>query len=299
MLLACLATLLALVAGCGGSDATSQPSAEDAAASEARKAAAAAHMTAHFDSFYSLPPEVTEAMERGELSQEAVDARIAAGEFEKFFQFKTPADVPDDLVWENGADLPEFASPDAKKGGTLYGALADFPRTLRLFGPDSNGSFRPWILDDTRMNFGRRHPNDTSIDANGNFRYYPGLAEAWAMDRDGRTVYVRIDPEARYSDGVPITSDDMMFSLYFWQQDFIKAPWYNNYFKRNFTRITRYDERTFSLTQPEAKPNLISRVLELEPMPAHFFAEYGEDYVDRYQWEFVPTTGPYVIEPET
>ena len=49
----------------------------------------------HFDNFYSLPPEVIEALERGELSQAAVDARIAAGEFEKFFQFKTPADLPE------------------------------------------------------------------------------------------------------------------------------------------------------------------------------------------------------------
>lgn len=287
-----------LVSACGGTDSAGESAAEDAAAGAARKVDAAAHMQAHFDNFYSLPPEVTEALERGELSQEAVDARIAAGEFEKYFQFKTPEDIPADLVWENGLDLPEFASPDARKGGTFYGALADFPRTLRLFGPDSNGSFRPWILDDTRMGFAHRHPNDTSIDANGNFRYYPGIAEAWAMDRETRTVYVKIDPDARFSDGVPVTSDDMMFSIYFWQQDFIKAPWYNNYFTRNFTGITRYDEHTFSLTQPEAKPNLISRVLELTPLPAHFFSEFGEDYVQRYQWEFVPTTGPYVIEPE-
>lgn len=293
-----LLSVLFLVAGCGGSDSADEAAAEDAAGSEARKAATAAHMQAHFDNFYSLPPEITEALERGELTQAAVDARIAAGEFEKFFQFKTTADLPADLVWENGSDLPEFASPDARQGGTLYASLADFPRTLRLFGPDSNGSFRPWILDDTRMNFARRHPNDTSIDANGNFRYYPGIAEAWAMDRETRTVYVKIHPEARYSDGVPITSDDMMFSFYFWQQEFINAPWYNNYFKRNFIKITRYDERTFSITQPEAKPNLISRVLELEPMPAHFYAEVGEDYVQRYQWEFAPTSGPYVIEPE-
>ncbi len=293
-----LLTAVFVLVGCGVENATDQPSADDVAAQEARKSATAAHIQAHFDNFYSLPPEVTEALERGELTQEAVDARIAAGEFEKFFQFKTPADLPEDLVWENGSDLPEFASPDAKQGGTLYGALADFPRTLRLFGPDSNGSFRPWILDDTRMGFARRHPNDTSIDANGNFRYYPGVAEAWAVDRETRTVYVKIDPEARYSDGIPVTSDDMMFSVYFWQQEFIKAPWYNNYFKRNFTRITRYDERTFSMTQPEAKPNLIYRVLELEPLPAHFFTEVGEDYVQRYQWEFVPTTGAYVIEPE-
>ena len=40
-------------------------------------------MQAHFDTFYSLPPEVTEAKERGEITQSEIDERIAAGEFEK------------------------------------------------------------------------------------------------------------------------------------------------------------------------------------------------------------------------
>jgi microcin C transport system substrate-binding protein len=30
----------------------------------------------------------------------------------------------------------------------------------------------------------------------------------------------------------------------------------------------------------------------------HFFYEFGEDYVKRYQWRFVPTTGPYVLTDE-
>ncbi|MGE0623683.1 MAG: extracellular solute-binding protein [Pseudomonadales bacterium] len=289
----CLA-LLSVLAACSESEPADVPAAQD----PERGVAMRAHMQAHFDTFPSLPPEVVDARERGEIGQADVDARVAAGEFEKFFRFRSAADLPADLEWENGMDLPDLGSPEAKKGGTLYGSLADFPRTLRLFGPDANGSFRPWILDDTRMLLGRRHPNDTSIDAKGNFRYFPGIAEAWAVDRAERTVYVRINPAARFSDGVPVTSDDMLFSLYFWQQPFIQAPWSNNFFTRNFTHITRYDEHTFSLTLPEAKPNMLGRVLELEPLPMHFFADFGEDYVQRYQWEFVPTTGPYVILPD-
>lgn len=295
---ACLSACLGVLVGCGDSEPSAESVQAEKADSVERAAATQDHMQAHFDSFYALPPELTEGLERGELNQEEIDTRIAAGEFKKFFQFKTPTDLPDGLLWEDGSDLPDLGSPEAKKGGTLYGTIPDFPRTLRLFGPDANGSFRPWILDNTRMGFGRRHPNDTTIDANGNFRYFPGIAEAWAMDREARTVYVKINPAARYSDGEPITSDDMMFSLYFWQQDFIQAPWSNNHFTRNFTNITRYDDHTFSMTLPEAKPNMLSRVLELEPLPAHFFAELGEDYVQRYQWEFVPTSGPYVITPD-
>ena len=284
-----------LLAACGGGGDAAD-SGVDASDFEARKASMLAEMQQHFDTELSLPPSVQEALERGELSQADIDARAAQGEFEKFFQFKTLADLPSDLEWDDGSDLPDIGSPEAKKGGTLYQSISDFPRTLRLVGPDSNGSFRPWILDNTRMSLGRRHPNDTSIDEDGNFHYFPGVLSEWSVDMENATVYMRIHPEARFSDGVPVTTDDVMFSFYFWQSPHIQAPWYNNNFRRNYSKIVKYDEKTFSITLPEAKPNLFFLAMEWEPMPLHFFYEFGEDYVQRYQWRYVPTTGPYVIK---
>jgi hypothetical protein len=156
-------------------------------------------ITAEVQEYYrtkvSIPPQVREALERGEITQEEIDSRAAAGDFPKFFRQASPEDIPADLVWENGMDLPEIGSPEAKKGGTLYGWIDDFPRTLRTLGPDANGSFRPYILDDTVMYFGRRHPNDTSIGPYG-FRYFPGIAKEWAVDREGRTG-VRTDRPGR------------------------------------------------------------------------------------------------------
>ena len=74
-----------------------------------------------------------------------------------FFTFKTIADLPQDLTWENGDHLPEIGSPDAKKGGTEYVRLQDYPRTLRTVGPDSNGSFRTFLLDNVSMPIAQRH----------------------------------------------------------------------------------------------------------------------------------------------
>ena len=293
-----LVILLASLSACGGDASDAADQAANVEEFAARKSAMLAHMQNHFDTKMSLPPDVVEAVEKGDISQQEIDERTANGEFEKFFQFKTSADIPTDLSWDDGSDLADLGSVEATKGGTLYLSLADFPRTLRLFGPDSNGSFRTWILDDGAMWFGRRHPNNTSIDANGDFRYFPGVAESWAIDRPNKTVYVRINPAATFSDGMPVTTDDVMFSFYFWHQTFIQAPWSNNNFTRNYTSITKYDEHTFSLTLPEAKPNILSSALEFNPLPLHFFYEFGEDYVQRYQWSFVPTTGAYVIEDE-
>ncbi|MEE2896014.1 MAG: ABC transporter substrate-binding protein [Planctomycetota bacterium] len=46
------------------------------------------------------------------------------------------------------------------------------------------------------------------------------LAEAWQFDPDGRWLRVRIDPRARFSDGMPVTSEDVRWTF----MDFIKNP---------------------------------------------------------------------------
>ncbi|MBL4682639.1 MAG: hypothetical protein JKY88_18215 [Pseudomonadales bacterium] len=205
-----------------------------------------------------------------------------------FFSFKTLADLPTNLEWQNGSHLADIGSDKAVKGGTIYSRLQDFPRTLRVVGPDSNGSFRPYILDYTSLSLAGRHPDE--------FEFYPGLAESWAVDEENKTVYVKLNPEASWSDDVPVTSDDFMFMFFFNQSSYIVAPWYNNWFGTQYLNITKFDQHTFSITIPDAKPDMDNRVLSLGPKPQHFYKELGDDYVDRYQWRFQPTTGPYVIK---
>ena len=207
-----------------------------------------------------------------------------------FFRMRTPADLPTNLSWENGMDLPDLGSPEAKKGGTQYGSIQDFPRTLRYIGPDSNGAFRPWILDDVTLGLAGLHPDIEGA-------HYPQLATEWAADESTSTVYVRLDPAARWSTGEAVTADDFLFMFYFYQSEHIVAPWYNNFygFGQTYQNITKYDDHTISIQLSESKPDLLDRVLGLRPVPQHFFKEMGEDFVERYQWSFVPTTGPYVI----
>ena len=282
--------LLAMLAGCGSGGGQADNSGLPARDNTAE-------VQEYYKTKVSIPPAVREDLERGKITQEELDKRSAAGEFPKFFRYATPQDIPADLVWEDGSDLPEFASPEAKKGGTLHFWIDDFPRTLRTTGPDANGSFRPYILDDNAMLFARRHPNDTSIGPSG-FHYYPGVAEAWAVDRANKQVYVKIDPKARWSDGEPITVDDVFFTFFFYQSSYIRQPWYNNWYTRSYTGVTRYDNLTFSIGMPEMKPDVVAHVLEVDPIPAHFFKELGDDFPERYQWRFQPTTGAYVVRDE-
>ncbi|MBL4819508.1 MAG: ABC transporter substrate-binding protein [Gammaproteobacteria bacterium] len=220
-------------------------------------------------------------------TQEVLDFYAANPEL---ITFATIADLPTDLMWEDGLDQPEIGSPQATKGGTFYELLDDFPPTLRTVGPDSNSSSRGWISGYYGLTYASQHP-DTN-------EFIPGIAESWAIDAAHKTVYIKINPAARWTDGEPITSDDALFSFFFYYSDHIQAPFSTNYYKTEFTNITRYDDYTFSMTVPKVKPDMTSRVLQVVPVPQHFYKELGEDFPERYQWRYQPHAGAYFIDAD-
>ena len=57
----------------------------------------------------------------------------------------------------------------------------------------------------------------------------PALATHWAIADDHQTVYFRLDPEARWSDGKPVTADDYLFGYEMMKSKVIRDPWMNSY----------------------------------------------------------------------
>ena len=206
------------------------------------------------------------------------------------FSIASTSDIPANLNWQEGAEEKEFSSPAAQKGGTWEVFMRDFPRTLRTIGPDANGAFRSYLLDYNVMSLTHAHPNSDG--------YYPGLANSWAVDEDGRTVYFKLDPKARYSDGENVKVSDFFFFFYFMRSKHIQAPWYNDFYgKDKFQKVTLYDENTLSITFYKAKPDIVERV-SIRAKPEHFYGELDGEFLSKYQWNPEPTTGAYVALPE-
>ena len=67
-----------------------------------------------------------------------------------------------------------------------------------------------------------RHPNT--------LKWIPGLATSWAYGKDDKTVYFKLDPAAKWSDGEKVTADDYLFILTYYRSKDIVAPWYNDYY---------------------------------------------------------------------
>src|SRR5690348_13030036 len=69
-----------------------------------------------------------------------------------------PITLPKDIVWETNNDEPLIGSEKAIRGGRLTLGWPEYPLTLRLLGPNNNGSFATWTRAFSGMSLIGMHP---------------------------------------------------------------------------------------------------------------------------------------------
>jgi microcin C transport system substrate-binding protein len=208
-----------------------------------------------------------------------------AGDSEELQLDYSNHELPDGIEWISNNEDPVTGSPDAKKGGTYYSAITSFPLTFRTVGPDAKSGARDLFSNNMMLLVGL-HP-DTQ-------RLIPVLASQWAYDKDGKTMYFKLQEKAEWSDHVPVTADDFIFSLELMRSKAINDPWHNDNFTKYFDKIIKYDDRTFSISCTDAYPDLWFH-LEMQPRPKHFYKKIDKDFVKKYNWAIEPNTGPYIL----
>jgi microcin C transport system substrate-binding protein len=197
-----------------------------------------------------------------------------------------PDRLPDNLLWITNDEDPEFASPDAQRGGTFRTSMPSFPLTLRRVGPDSNGGFAGYLRYN-QLSLVAWHPNTR--------RPIPSLASHWAFDPDGKTVYYLIDEDARWSDGVPVTAADFEFTRDFMRSKDIVAPFYNDYYTTQVVDVRAYGDRIVGVEGASPKPpDELMYEYSVGVVPKHFH-KLDKDWVSVYNWRIEPNTGPYQI----
>ncbi|ABW66752.1 extracellular solute-binding protein [Desulfosudis oleivorans] len=202
--------------------------------------------------------------------------------------FRAPladTDLPENIDWLTNDTDPVFASPDAVTGGTLRLSLLSFPLTFRVVGPDSNSSFRSAILGN-QLSLISIHPNTERI--------VPEIATHWAFGKDKKTMYFRLNPDARWSDGMPVTAHDFAYTLAFMRSPHIVAPWYNDYYTKEIEKVVVYDDHTLAVVASKPDPDLYLKV-GISPTPSHFYGDLDENFVRDYNWKIAPNTGPYQV----
>ena len=198
-----------------------------------------------------------------------------------------PVTLPDGIVWETNNEDPLIGSPAAIRGGTFNYPLGAYPLTFRLVGPNSNDAFAGWNRAFT-MAFGLvgRHPVTDN--------FIPMMATHWSVQEDQRTIYFRLDPDARFSDGESVTAEDYVFTWRMMQSEYIVDPFYNSYAAQYYESVDRIDNYTLRIvgTRPSWRP--LPDYAGLWPTPSHAVA-LDEGWVSRTTNEFQVAVGPYVV----
>jgi len=193
--------------------------------------------------------------------------------------------------WETNTDFDLIGDPHAVKGGVFRDFLPDFPGTLRIAGPESSSYFNysvtASVAYETLLGV---HP--TTLD------YIPALATHWQISPDKMTYRFRINPNARFSDGTPVTSDDVVATYDLMVDKTLQDP---------------TDLLTFGkLNRPVAESKYIVRVQAKElnwrnflyfsgfPIfPAHILKTLnGAGYLKEYNFKILPGSGPYTLREE-
>ena len=198
-----------------------------------------------------------------------------------------PVTLPKDIVWQTDNDEPLIGSEKAIHGGVYNVAIGAYPLTFRVMGPNSNDYFANWNQQFT-LAFGLvgRHPVTD--------KYIPIMATHWSVQKDQKTIYFKLDPDARFSDGHKITADDYVFTWKMMQSKFIVDPTMNSFAERYYQSVDKIDDYTLRIvgTRPSWRP--LADYAGLWPTPAHATV-LDKDWVARTTNQWQIAVGPYVV----
>jgi peptide/nickel transport system substrate-binding protein len=173
-----------------------------------------------------------------------------------------------------------YANPDAPQGGTLHQALVG-----------SFDSLNPFIVRGQVGSGVRTYVFESLLGRNWDepFSLYGLLAETIDVSPDRNVITFRLRPEARFSDGSPVTAADIVFSL-----ETLREKGRPN-FKNSYAKITRIetpDERTIVFTQTDGDRELPLIIGLMSVFPKH---DWENRDFEKTTLAPLIGTGPYVF----
>ena len=174
-----------------------------------------------------------------------------------------------------------YTNPDAPQGGVLRQAVTG-----------SFDSVNPFIVKGQAAAGVRTYVFESLLGRNWAepFSLYGLLAETIDVSDDRQTFTFRLRPEAKFSDGTPVTAEDVRFSL-----ETLRDKGRPN-FKNSYSKITKIetpDARTITFTQ-DAGDRELPLIVGVMPILSKAFWQ-GKDF-SLTTLDAITGTGPYVIK---
>jgi peptide/nickel transport system substrate-binding protein len=173
-----------------------------------------------------------------------------------------------------------YVNPDAPQGGTLRQAITG-----------TFDSLSPFIVKGTSATGVRTYVFESLMGRNWDeaFSLYGLLAESIDVSDDRQTFTFKIRPEAKFSDGKPVTAADVVFSM-----EILRDKGRPN-FKNSYSKVTRIetpDDRTVIFHQEVGDRELPLIIGVMPIVPKH--AWEGKAF-DESSLSPIIGSGPYVI----
>lgn len=123
----------------------------------------------------------------------------------------------------------------------------------------------------------------------------PDLADSWGVSADGRVYNFSLRPNARWHDGTPVTSDDVLYTI-----EVIKSP--GSLFPQDIKdlwsqiEVKRLDDKTFQFALPEPfSPFLDYATFGI--LPKHLLESIPADQLPTAEFNLKPVgSGPYKFD---
>ncbi|WP_315920648.1 extracellular solute-binding protein [Mesorhizobium sp. SP-1A] len=178
-------------------------------------------------------------------------------------EWRTTSSLLGDSKYGENFQRYDYVNPDAPKGGTLnstvQGTFDSFNPYIVQGSPAAGFSqFGGGLLYDTLM---EQATDEGSV-------YHPLVAEAYKYPDDYSSVTYRLNPNAKWHDGKPITVEDVV-----WSFNMLKAnsPMYNRYFE-NVTEAVATSEREVEFRFNQKGNRELPKILgDLVVLPKHWW----------------------------
>ena len=181
-----------------------------------------------------------------------------------------------------------FGDPNAVKGGTLHYIHSLFPRTMRIIGQNSSQMINARIIQalcyESLMG---QHP--------ATLEFVPSLATHWMISEDKLTFKFRINPDARWSDGMPVIAADVVATWDLRMDETILEPSEQLSFGK-FERPVAEGKYIVSVNAKSINWRNFLYFSTMAVLPNHILKELdGTAYLEEYTFTMMTGTGPYII----
>ena len=186
-------------------------------------------------------------------------------------------ELPADLPWQSGSPAPSIGDPRARHGGILrLSNTGPFPANFLRFGSTTPQFFHYNLFERIDVPLVWAHP------ATG--QEMPGVAEAWC--RQGGSLYFRLNPQARYTNGRPVRAADFALGLLLRLRLGDQSP---------CTALRCYGDSVVEVETPPRYADVLTISRQLIPAEPGFYAEFGSNFAELYAQRIPPSTGAYTV----